>query len=285
MSDHAKGFLITFIGVMFLTPDSLMVRLIGASGLTVAFWKAALAGTVIGLFVLVTQGPSAFRQSYARGPLVWLYSACAGGSGALFVIAVSLTSVANVVFIVAAMPIASALFSWVGLGERPSPRVLITIAVVPVGIGLIAFGPSEAGQSSLLGNVIALLTVIVGATGFTLARHLRPTSMVPAVAPGMLAVALLLLPFAEPLSIPPGDWLWVALHGGLFIGVATALLAVGPRYITAPEVALLILLESVLAPILAWLFVGEIPAQCTLVGGAIVICALALSNLVALLRR
>lgn len=104
MTDHLKGLLITFTGVLFILPDSLFVRLIGTDGVTVAFWKALLIGLVLGLGLLVTRGPGVYRATFAASPLVWVYAATSGASGALFVIAVAHTSIANVVFIVAAMP-------------------------------------------------------------------------------------------------------------------------------------------------------------------------------------
>ncbi|MBV7380685.1 DMT family transporter [Maritimibacter dapengensis] len=284
MSDHVKGLLITFAGVLFILPDSLMVRLIATDGVTVAFWKALLTGTVTGVALLIWGGPNVFRETFAPGVRVWVYAACSGAAGTLFVIAVSHTSIANVVFILAAMPIVAALFSRVALGETLARRTLVTMAVVPIGIGIIAYGSGETEGASFLGDLIAMGLVVVFSIALTIARSLRPISVVPAIAPGMLAAALVLLPFSSPFSVPSDDWIWVALHGGFFIVLSTALLAIGPRYLPSAEVALLLLVESVFAPLLAWLVVGENPGVWALIGGAVVISALAVSNVVALVR-
>lgn len=284
MSDHVKGLLITFAGVLFILPDSLMVRLIETDGVTVAFWKALLTGTITGLGLLIWRGPQVFRETFAPGARVWVYAACSGAAGTLFVIAVSHTSIANVVFILAAMPIVAALFSRIALGERLSQRTLVTMCVVPVGIGIIAYGSGETEGASVVGDLIALGLVVIFSIGLTIARSLRPVSMVPAIAPGMLVAALVLFPFAAPFSVPQGDWIWVALHGGFFIVLSTALLAIGPRYLPSAEVALLLLVESVFAPLLAWVVVGEDPGIWALVGGAVVVGALAVSNSIALAK-
>jgi drug/metabolite transporter (DMT)-like permease len=284
MSDHLKGLIITFVGVLCIVPDSLMVRLIETDGVTVAFWKALLTGTVTGLALLIWRGPRVFRETFAPGPKIWVYAATSGAAGTLFVIAVANTSIANVVFILAATPLVSALLSWLALGERLSRRTAITMAVVPVGIAIIAYGSGETEGASIRGDLIALGLAVVFSIGLTIARSVRPVSVVPAIAPGMLGAALVLLPFADPFSVPAGDWIWVALHGGFFIVLSTALLAMGPRYLPSAEVALLLLVESVLAPLLAWVVVGEDPGRWALVGGAIVIGALLVSNLVALAR-
>jgi drug/metabolite transporter (DMT)-like permease len=72
---------------------------------------------------------------------------------------------------------------------------------------------------------------------------------------------------------------------GVFVGFATCLLTIGPRYISAAEVALLVLLESVLAPLLIWVIAGEHPGKWVIIGGMVVIGALLVSNFIVLLRR
>ena len=106
----------------------------------------------------------------------------------------------------------------------------------------------------------------------------------PAAAMGYVGAALLVLPFAAPLSIQV-DQIWLVAMHGTFILVSSAFLAIGPRFITSAEVGLLVLLESALAPVLAWAVVGEHPGRYALLGGTIVIGALFVSNLIALRRR
>ena len=282
MSDHLKGLLITGLGVLLIVPDSLFVRLIGADALTIAFWRSLLTAAAIGLWVLVTRGPGAFGAVLRLGPAAWAYAAATGLTGLLFVLAVSMTSVANVVFIIAAMPAFAALLSWAFLGERPSRRTVATILVVMVGIGVIALGSGETEGATFAGDMVALAVALAFAIALTIARSLRADSMVPAIPVGYFAAAVLLFFVSEPMSVPAGDWIFVALHGGVFIAGATALIAIGPRYLPSAEVALLILLESVLAPLLVWLVLGETVGVWTLAGGALVLGALAASNAVAL---
>jgi drug/metabolite transporter (DMT)-like permease len=97
----------------------------------------------------------------------------------------------------------------------------------------------------------------------------------------MIGASVLIWPLAAPVATWQASWPLLLAHGA-FISVATSLMTLGPRYITAAEVALLILLESVLAPLLAWAVIGEDPGQWALVGGAVVIAVLLVSNLWAL---
>ena len=114
LSDHQKGLFITFIGVMLVVPDSLFVRLISAEPMVTAFWRSAASGSFILIGILIIKGFSGFRNIITMGWIGWLYAVLIGSTAPAFVLAISKTSVANVVFILASMPIFSALF----LGAR-----------------------------------------------------------------------------------------------------------------------------------------------------------------------
>lgn len=284
MTDQLRGLLITLVGVLFVVPDALFVRLIGADALVIAFWRGTIAGSVLLLGTLMFQGVAPIRSVFATGWIGGLYIVATGLSGILFVLAISLTSVANVVFIIATMPVFASLYSRVFLGEPVSRRMAATMIFVAIGLAIISYGSEETQGATRLGDAVALMVAAVFAAGLTAARRARPVSMVPAVPIGLLSASFCLWWFVDPMAVPEGQRYLVALHG-LFIAVSSAGLALGPRYITSPEVALLILLESVLAPLLVWLVIGENPGTYALVGGAVVIGALAVSNLVALKRR
>jgi drug/metabolite transporter (DMT)-like permease len=284
MTDQHKGLLITFFGVLCVVPDSLFVRLIDAPALTIAFWRVFLVGLLISVGVLVWQGVTPFRAWWRTGWPGIIYMIGTGSSGVLFVIAVSLTSVANVVFIIASLPVFAVIFSRIFLSEVISQRMYLTMAAVLPGLAIIAYGSGETQNASLAGDLLALCLSAFFAAGLTAARLMRHVSMVPGLAVGYILGALLILPWAQPGAMPLDQAPLVASHVG-FILCSSVLLALGPRYITSAEVGLLVLLESVLAPLLAWAFVGENPGGYALVGGAIVIGTLCVSNLVALSRR
>ncbi|WP_298839872.1 DMT family transporter [uncultured Roseobacter sp.] len=284
MTDQIKGLLITLAGVLLVVPDALFVRLITAEPLTIAFWRLFLAGGVSGLGILLWRGTTPFRAVLNTGACGVIYMVGIGGSGVLFVLAVSLTSVANVVFIIAALPVFAALFSRVFLAEPIRPAMVMTILSVAAGLGIIAAGSGENENAALSGDLLALCVAALFAAGLTAARRVRHVSMVPGAAMGYVVAAMLILPFTAPLSVPAGQVPLVLAHG-IFILGSSVLLAIGPRFISSPEVGLLVLLESVLAPLLVWAVVNEHPGQWTLVGGAVVVGALSVSNFRMLMRR
>ncbi|MDU8926385.1 DMT family transporter [Alisedimentitalea sp. MJ-SS2] len=283
MSDQVKGLLITLVAVLFVVPDSLFVRLIGAEPLVISFWRGGISGALILAWIVVTQGVRPIREVMGTGWYGVLFAFATGVSGVFFVLAVSMTSVANVVLIIAAMPVFAAVYSRIFLAEPIRARMLITIAVVAMGLAVIAYGSGETEHAHWKGDLMALLVTALFPAGLTAARKVRHVSMVPAVALGYLVVSAGLALFVSPWAVPEGKWLLVGLHGA-FITVSAVGLALGPRYIPSAEVGLLILLESVLAPLLVWAVIDEHPGRYALIGGAIVVGALAMSNVVALRR-
>ncbi|SHJ56695.1 Uncharacterized membrane protein [Shimia gijangensis] len=284
MNIQAKGLLITTLGVLCVVPDSLFVRLLDTDPLVAAFWRNGISGLLILLGILAFQGTKPFREVASTGHHGAIFIIAQGVSGVLFVVAVNLTSVANVVFIIASMPMFAALFSRIFLGERLSPRMLITMAVVVPGLGVIAYGSGETENAHWHGDLVAVCVAATFAGGLTAARKVRHVSMVPGVSVAYLGSAILILPFINPFGLEGWQFWLLPVYGALIVGSASGL-ALGPRYITSAEVALLILLESVFAPILVWVVLGENPGVWALIGGGVVIGALAVSNLVVLMRR
>lgn len=284
MNSHLKGLMITIVAILAVTPDSLYVRLIDAEPMVTAFWRSLTAGLFVFVGVFVVSGPRSFNTIRSAGPPAWLYMALIGSTAPAFVLAVTYTSVANAVFIFASMPIFAAVFSKVFLGEAISPRMIATMIVVMFGLALIAYGSGQTEVASWKGDIWALYVSMAYAAALTAVRKVKEISLIPVIGVAYIAAACVILLFVEPWSLFALKWQLLLTHGA-FIALGTCLLAVGPRYITSAEVSLLVLLESVLAPILVWLVIGEDPGRWALFGGAIVIGALIVSNLVAMRRR
>jgi drug/metabolite transporter (DMT)-like permease len=278
LTDHQKGLLLTSLGVLVLTPDSLLVRLIDAEPFTLLVWRGALQALGI-LAILAVQYRGCltvpFRAIGRSGLLLAaVFSGCTFG----FITALSLTSVADVLIIVAAAPLAAAVFSLIFLGEGVPARTWVAIAFTLVGIALLV--SEDLGSGSLLGDVIAFgCALCIGAT-FTITRHARAVSMVPAMVVAGCFTGTLALPLALLLEggglLFTGPQLGYTLTMGLIVvPISFALITVGPRYLPAPEVGLLMLLETVLGPVWVWLVIGEYPGDLALAGGALVVATLA----------
>ena len=283
LSDHAKGLLITVIGVLVITPDGLLNRLISADAWTLLFWRGLLSAIGLLLILLVfyrSRTVEVFRVVGLSG----LYVAVLFGVGTVFfILAITNTSVANTLFIVSTAPLFSALMARHYLNEAVGTRTWLAIVASLAGIAIIASSDIAAG--TLLGNGSALASAVCMAGSLTLIRRYHKRNMVPAFALSGLVTMLLVLPFASPLTVSTTDFAWLSLMGLVMLPISFGLLFIGPRYIPAPEVSLMLLLEAVLGPLWVWLAIGEEPGARTLVGGAVVIGALALNALLALPNR
>ena len=284
MNDHLKGLIITTLGVLLVVPDSLFVRLIDSEPMVTAFWRSLTAGSIVLLVLLAVQGARGFRAVLATGWSGLIYTVLIGTTAPAFVLAVTQTSVTNVVVIFASMPVFAAVFSRIYLGEPIRMRMVLTMAVVIVGLGIIAYGSGESDIASWKGDIWAVYISAAYAAALTAVRKVKATSMIPAIPIAYIGAACVLSPFVSPIEAFAQEWPLFLTHGA-FIGAASCLLALGPRYISSAEVSLLVLLETVLAPILVWAVVGEVPGAWALAGGTIVVGALVVSNLVSLVGQ
>jgi drug/metabolite transporter (DMT)-like permease len=281
LSSHVKGLLITASGVLIISPDGLLTRLIETDHWNMIFWRALLVS--FGMWLIISLlNPNRVWQQYrtVRGPGLLMVGAYSLGTIA-FVFAITHTSVANTLIILSSTPLFAALISRVLLHEKIQPRTMIAILMVAVGIGVIAAG-SISEQSALLGDMAAILGSFFLACGFSFVRRFPHTSSFAAISCGGLLTALLVLPLASPLVVSQSDFGYLLLMGLYVVPVGSALMFVGPRYIPAAEVGLLMLLESILGPVWVWWALAEQPGINTLVGGAIVLSTLAVNTVWAL---
>jgi len=281
-NDQAKGLLLTAIGVLAIVPDSILIRLIQADILTITFWRALIPGVLISTAVLLfyRKPTLSFIKSPGASGIIFIVTHSIGTL--LFVVAIELTSIASALFIISTSPVFAAIISRIFLKEKISLRMIFTIVGALIGIGFITFGSFNEEEFFAVGDVAALGVAICLAISLTAARSASNFSMIPAVGISSLLTPLCIVYFINPFNLLYLDWIYILLLGVVFAPIATCLIATGPRYITSAEVSLLLLLEAVLAPILAWLILFEIPHSSTIYGGLIVLSVLIVSNIIAL---
>ena len=284
MTHYAKGFLLTLAGVLVLTPDTLLVRLVDAGPLTQMFWRGVLSGVVIlaGFAIFARRALWTALRQPSRSDLLVL--AIYGTSNVLFVYSTLTTLVANTLFILATSPVFAALIARFVLGEEVRARTWATIAAVLVGIGIIAAGSGLGRGGALAGDLAALGSALSLAIVFSAARVRPERSIVPVMGLSALLAGVACGLAAPSLAVPAGDWLWMGLMGAVVVPLAFALIATGPRYLPAADVGLLMLLEAILGPLLVWWALGEEPGGATFLGGALVLGALAVNNALVLGR-
>ena len=285
LSTHLQGLGLTGFGVLVLSPDALLLRLLAANHWTVVFWRGVLLFLALGLVMtLLRRGrPVAAFTAVGRWGLV--SSVFYGTASALFVYAITHTAVANTLVIIAGTPLLAAIMSRVLLGERVAAETWLATVVTLAGIALVVGEGLRRGTWD--GDLAAFGVAFLQAGNFTLLRHRKHINMVPATALGGLwsGLAVLALGLARPLAMPASDIPVMALLGLVVIPVAFGLITTGPRFITAPEVGLLMLLETVLGPLWVWLALGEHAGAQAIAGGVLVVATLVVYFAVRLRRQ
>jgi drug/metabolite transporter (DMT)-like permease len=232
------------------------------------FAALALAGFV----ALLSRGHpvAAFRAIGVAGLAVAATTALASG---MFILALNHATVANVLFMQAASPVAAALLAWVALGESITRRAALAMAVAIAGVALMVGGPGSGG---ILGVTASVVMTLAFAVSIVIVRHRREVSMAPAICLSQVLVVIATAPFSHPASGTGRDLLLLALLGVGQMGLGLAFLTMGARLLPASEVALITLLEVVLGPLWVWISISEQPAATAIIGGCIVILAVLL---------
>lgn len=237
--------------------------------------RAAFAAAALLAYVAVVERGrvvQAFRSVGAAGVAV---AVCVAVASAGFIGALNNTSVARVLFILAAAPVLAALLAWVALGEPITRRTVAAMALALVGVALMLGAP---GEGSLAGDGLAFGVAVAFALMIVITRWRHDVSMAPATCLSQAILVVAFLPFASPAAIGGDDVGWLAALGIGQIGLGFALLTVGARLIPAAQVGLITLLEVVLGPLWVWLALDERPAAPTLAGGAIVLIAIVIQT-------
>lgn len=275
MSLHLKGLLITTLGVLILSPDALLIRLLNADTWTVVFWRGLAFSIGTTLIMLLIYRQDTIKQFIKIGKPGLMIGIIFGFSTLLFTTAIQNTSIANTLVIVSTSPAFAALFSWIFLKEKIQLRTLVTMIIIFAAIAMIMWNNLKA--DGFWGDLSAVGTSILIAISFTFTRKHKETNMVPAMAlsgligagiAGIVSISTQTALALEPEAIP------YLILAGIVVSTAFALITLGPRYITAPEVSLIMPLETVFGSYLGWIFLSEEPATLTLIGGVIIILTL-----------
>lgn len=288
MNDYRKGVLIVAAGALLYAPDSLMLRLMAMEQWPTMFWRGLIAGGILTAAMLVTRGRRYPSDILALGRSGAAFLLVYATVNFLFVYAVRETTVANTLFILSTSPIFSSLMSWAWLKEPPDRRTIRTIILATLGIGVIAGGHYVTGGERVgtwTGDLAALGGAFGLALGFNIARNKKELAMTPVIGPAGLLTAVVAFALASDVTPPPASVAPMLLMSVALTPLATWCLTIGPRYIPAPEVSLLMLIEAVFGPLIVWWALSEYPGDMTLLGGAIVLGAIFWSSFERLRER
>lgn len=289
----------TMVGVTLLWSIAGLVsrHLETARSFEVTFWRSFFNAAFLLVVLGAMQGRQLMHAVFRSGWPVWVSGACWGVMFTCFMLALTLTTVANVLVTMALGPLVTSLIARGVLGQRLPARTWGAIAVAALGIAWM-YGQQVSGADPrhLLGTLVAVGVPLASSINWIVIQHIthaapaagpaaRPPDLLPSVLVGALLSALASLPLAWPLQASPHDLTLLAGLGVFQLAIPCLLVVRLARVLPAPEIALLALLEVVFGVAWAWLGAGESPSPAVLGGGALVLAALVGNEWLALRER
>ena len=279
-SDQKKGMLLAFTAIVFITPDSLFIRLAGLESWNLIFYRGLIPFIVVLVGLLIIYKKKLVSEIINNGWHGFAYAGTFTITNIIFVISIENTNVANTLIMIALAPMLSAIISLIFLKENPDQKTWIAIIITTLAVIFIFYNALDVGD--FLGNFLGLVCATGLAVGAVIIRSAKKISLVPSAMLGKLMVALIALLFVDKLKLEGNDLTIIPLMCVMCVAIPFVLITLAPRYITAAEVNLFFLLETILGPLWVWLVIHEQPSIETIIGGAVIISTIAVHSILAL---
>jgi len=282
-SDQKKGTLIAFTAILLITPDSLFIRLVNISSWNLIFYRGLIPFLVVFLGLLIIYKSKLLKEIINNGWHGFFYACTFTITNIFFVISIENTNVANTLIMIALAPMLSAIISFFFLKESPDKKTWIAIVITTLSVVYIFYDALDAGD--LLGNFLGLICALGLAVGAVIIRSAKKISLVPSAMMGKLMVTLISLLFVNQLKLEGNDTVIIPLMCIMCVAIPFVLVTIAPRYITAAEVNLFFLLETIFGPIWVWFVIKEQPSIETILGGVVIIITIAVHSALALKKK
>ena len=279
-SNQKKGMLLAFTAIMLITPDSLFIRLANINSWNLIFYRGLIPFLVVFISLIYIYKTKLLKELINNSWHGIAYAAVFTMTNIVFVISIENTNVANTLIMIAMAPMLSAIISFIFLKESPDQKTWVAITITTLAVIYIFYDALDAGD--FLGNFLGLVAAMGLAIGANIIRSAKKISLVPSAMIGKLMVALIALLFVDQIKIEGNDLIIVPLMCIMCVAIPFVLVTLAPRYITAAEVNLFFLHETIFGPLWVWLVIREQPSIETIIGGAIIIVTIATHSFLAL---
>ena len=279
-SNQKKGMFLAFIGVMFITPDSLLIRLANLSSWDLIFYRGIIPFFIVFFALLIIYRSKFISQLIENSWHGVAYAVIFAITNVFFVISINNTNVANTLIMNALAPMLSAVISFIFLKENTDKKTWVAITVTTLAVIYIFNDSFERGD--VLGNFLGLVCATGLAVGAVIIRSAKKINLVPSAMMGKLMVTLIALLFADNLVLKGSDSIIIPLMCIMCVAIPFVLITLAPRYISAAEVNLFFLLETILGPLWVWLVIKEQPSAETILGGVVIIATIATHSILSL---
>ena len=276
LSDQKKGSLLAFVAVMFITPDSLFIRLSNVDTWGLVFYRGAIPFFTVLIGMLLIYKAEFFKMLLNSGRHGILYVATFSVTNIAFVVSIQNTNVANTLVMIAMAPMLSAVLGAIFLKEMPGNKTWIAIGITFISAVYIFYDSIQLGN--IYGDLLGLVTALGLAIGAVTIRSAKKKNLVPAAVVGKLFVALFAMFFIETYALVDLDLYIIPLMCIMCVAIPFVLVTIAPRFIPAEEVNLFFLLETIIGPFWVWMVIKEQPSIETITGGAVIIFTIAVHS-------
>ena len=273
LTDQKKGSLMAFVAVMFITPDSLFIRLSNVETWSLVFYRGIIPFVLVFIGVLLIYRLKFFNLLISNGYYGFAYVLTFSITNIAFVVSIQNTNVANTLIMIATAPMLSAILGSFFLKENPDKKTWVAIFITFFAALYIFYDSIKLGN--FFGDILGFVAAMGLAVGAVIIRSAKKLNLVPSAVVGKLIIALFAMLFVKDYSLNNNDIYIVPLMCVMCVAIPFVLVTIAPRFITAAEVNLFFLLETIIGPIWVWLIIKEQPTPETIVGGAIIVLTIA----------
>ena len=275
-TDQQKGSLMAFVAVMFITPDTLFIRLSNVDTWSLVFYRGIIPFFSVLIGMLIIYKSNFFRMLFTSGYHGIIYIVTFSVTNIAFVVSIQNTNVANTLVMIATAPMLSAILGALFLKEMPDSKTWVAITITFLAAVYIFYDSLQLGY--IFGDILGLICALGLAVGAVTIRSARKKNLVPAAVVGKLVVAIFAIFFIETYELVDRDLLIVPLMCIMCVAIPFVLVTIAPRFIPAEEVNLFFLLETIIGPIWVWMIIKEQPSMETIQGGLIIIMTIAIHS-------
>ena len=269
LTDQQKGSLLAFIAVMFITPDSLFIRLASIDTWSLVFYRGMIPFVTVFIGMLLIYKLNFFSMLLNSGYHGIIYILTFSVTNITFVVSIQNTNVANTLVMIAMAPMLSAILGAIFLKEPPDKKTWVAIGITFIAAVYIFYDSLQLGN--IFGDILGLITALGLAVGAVTIRSAKNKNLVPAAVVGKMFVAIFAIFFVESYILAEKDLIIVPLMCLMCVAIPFVLVTIAPRFIPAEEVNLFFLLETIIGPLWVWLIIKEQPSIETIQGGLIII--------------
>ena len=280
LSNQQKGSLLAFIGVFLITPDSLLIRLSNIETWGMLFYRGAIPFVVVLIGLIFFYKINFFKALFKIGYPGFFYVISFSICNITFIISIQNTNVANTLLMIALAPMLSAILGAIFLKEKPDNKTWVAIIITFIACVYIFYDSLSLGN--FYGDLFGLITSFGLACNANIARYAKSTDLVPSAVIGKLCVGLFAFFFVKDFALVDNDLIYVPLMCVMCVAIPFVLVTIAPRFITAAEVNLFFLLETILGPIWVWMVIKEQPSNETIYGGVVIIITIAIHSFLAI---